>query len=64
MALEIELTYYDKIKPELLKHYEGKFVLVIGNEQLGVFDKREDAIRIERQNAFPVIQESHCSRLI
>jgi hypothetical protein len=43
MALETELAYYETIKPELLKHYEGKYVLVIGNEQLGVFDKREDA---------------------
>jgi len=43
MALEAELAYYETIKPELLKHYDGKFVLVIGNEQLGVFDKGEDA---------------------
>jgi hypothetical protein len=43
MALETELAHYETIKPELLKHHEGKFVLVIGNEQLGIFDKREDA---------------------
>ena len=43
MALETELAYYETIKPELLRHHEGKFVLVVGNEQLGVFDKREDA---------------------
>jgi hypothetical protein len=43
MVLETELAYYETIKPELLKHYGGKFVLVIGNEQLGVFDRREDA---------------------
>lgn len=43
MELQSELGYYDQIKPELLKHYLGKFVLIIGSEQLGVFDKSEDA---------------------
>ncbi|MEP7353071.1 MAG: hypothetical protein ABI824_07550 [Acidobacteriota bacterium] len=43
MTLETELAYYATIKSELLKHHEGKFALVIGNEQLGVFDKREEA---------------------
>ena len=43
--LEIELAYYQAIEPTLLSHYEGKFVLIIGSEQLGVFDKSEDAYR-------------------
>ncbi len=43
MALETELAHYETIKPDLLKHHEGKYVLVIGNEHFGVFDKREDA---------------------
>ncbi len=45
MALEIELAFYELLKPELMKHHEGKFVLVIGNDQLGIFDQSEDAYR-------------------
>ena len=57
MALETELTYYETIKPDLLRHHEGKFVLVIGNEQLGVFDKREDAYKrgIELKGNVPML---------
>jgi len=57
MALEIELAYYETIKPELLQHHEGKYVLVIGNEQLGVFDKSEDAYRrgIELKGNVPML---------
>jgi hypothetical protein len=43
MALETELAFYETVKQELLQHHAGKFVLIIGNEQLGVFDKSEDA---------------------
>ena len=57
MALETELAYYGKIKPELLKHHESKFVLLIGEEQLGVFDKSEDAYRrgIELRGNVPML---------
>ena len=41
--LATELEYYETIKTGLLKHHEGKFVLIVGTEQLGVFDKTEDA---------------------
>jgi hypothetical protein len=43
MALEKELAHFEAIKPQLLEHHEGKFVLVIGEEMLGVFDNGEDA---------------------
>jgi hypothetical protein len=43
MALETELAYYERVKEDLLRHYEGKFVLIIGEEQLGIFDRGEDA---------------------
>ena len=43
MALETELAYYGRIKDDLLRHHEGKFVLIIGEEQLGIFDKADDA---------------------
>ncbi len=43
--LATELEYYETIKPSLLQHHHGKFVLIIGAEQLGVFDKSEDAYK-------------------
>ncbi len=43
MALEKELTFYNTIKSDLLAHHEGKHILIIGEEQLGVFDRPEDA---------------------
>jgi hypothetical protein len=43
MPLEVELKFYNSIKADLLKSYEGKFVLIIGEQQLGIFDKAEDA---------------------
>ena len=43
--LEVELSYYESIKPSLIQHHDGKFVLIVGNEQLGIFDKREDAYK-------------------
>jgi hypothetical protein len=43
--LETELAYYETIKPALLQNHEGKFVLIVGREQLGIFDKGEDAYR-------------------
>jgi len=57
MALEIELAHYETIKPDLLRHYEGKFVLIVGNEQLGVFDKSEDAYKagIEQRGNIPML---------
>ena len=42
-VLETELQFYKTIKEELLKHHEGKFVLIVGAEKLGVFDHDEDA---------------------
>jgi len=43
--LGTELAYYETIKPALLQHHKGKFVLIVGTEQLGVFDKSEDAYK-------------------
>jgi hypothetical protein len=43
MPLEVELKFYNSIKTDLLRSHEGKFVLIIGEEQLGIFDKAEDA---------------------
>ena len=41
--LETELQFYDSIKQDLLEHHEGKFVLIIGADKLGIFDRDEDA---------------------
>ncbi len=46
MALEKELALYERIKSDLLLHHEGKFVLIIGEEQLGIFDKSDDAYKM------------------
>jgi len=43
MALEKELALFAKMKPDLLKNYEGKFVLIRGEEFLGAFDSVENA---------------------
>ena len=57
MALETELTYFNEIRGELLRHHEGKYALVIGRELLGVYDHREEAYRagIERQGNVPML---------
>lgn len=57
MPLETELHHYESVKEELLRHHEGKYVLIIGNEQLGIFDHSEDAYRygIEQRGNVPML---------
>ena len=44
MSLEIEIEYYNELRPELLKeHGEGKFVVIKWRELLGVFDTNDEA---------------------
>jgi hypothetical protein len=43
MSLEKELALYEKMKPELLKNHEGKFVLIRGDEFFGAYDSAENA---------------------
>lgn len=43
MALEKELALFEKMKPDWLKIYEGKFVLIKGEEFLGAFDTPDNA---------------------
>jgi len=40
-----ELQFYSSIKGELLPHHEGKFVLIHGEEFVGVFTSDSDAYR-------------------
>jgi hypothetical protein len=43
MPLETELARYEVLKAELLKHYEGKYALIIGSDLLGTFDHPDEA---------------------
>ena len=42
-ALERELQHFENIKDELLKHYEGKAVVIHGETVIGVWDTEESA---------------------
>jgi hypothetical protein len=46
MLLDTELKVYDSKKEELLKHYEGKYTLIVGEEFFGAFDHLEDAYKM------------------
>lgn len=43
MPLEKELALYETMKVDLLKTYNGKFVLIHGAEFCGAFDTAENA---------------------
>ncbi len=43
MALEQELATFNKNLPDWLQTHEGKFVLVVGEELVGVFDNPQAA---------------------
>ena len=43
-ALDQELSFYEAHKGRLLREAEGKFVLVHGEEILGIFESEEEAI--------------------
>ena len=41
--LNKEFKYYLDHQEELIPLYEGKFIVIIGNEVVGAYDNREDA---------------------
>ena len=43
--LEKEYQYFLKHKDTLLKEYEGKFIIIIGNEVIGSHPSREKALK-------------------
>ncbi len=45
MSFELEQKYYNDHKAELLSHHDGKFVLIVGEELVGAYDRQEDAYR-------------------
>ncbi len=44
MALETEIAFFDKQKPELVEKYLGRFVLIRDSELIGVFNTIQEAI--------------------
>ena len=45
MELERELRYFESIKDDLLKRYDGKYVLIKGENLIDVFSSFEDAYK-------------------
>ncbi len=43
--LEKEYDYFLKNRDILLKEYEGKFIVIIGNEVVGSYSSREEALK-------------------
>lgn len=43
VALQKELTFFNKNKGEYLKHYKNKFLLIKGENLVGSFDAEEQA---------------------
>lgn len=43
--LEKEYQYFLKHKDDLLKDYEGKFIVIVGEEIIGHYSSREDALK-------------------
>jgi hypothetical protein len=43
MPFDTETRYFNEHRAELLKHYAGKFVLIVGAEFVGAYDRQEDA---------------------
>ena len=49
MALEKEFKFYQDNKEKFLVEYEGKFIVIKGNEVIGVFKDRLEAIEKTKQ---------------
>ena len=49
-ALDKEFEYYKENKEILLSKYENKFIVIVGNEVVGVFDDNMKAIRQTMKN--------------
>ena len=43
--LEKEYQYFLKHKDALIKAHEGKFIVIIGNEVVGSYSSREEALK-------------------
>ena len=45
MVLEKEMAYYIEHQAELLKRYEGKYILIKGEKIIGVYESEEKAYK-------------------
>lgn len=45
MSLEKEYNYFLKNKESLLKKYENKFIVIVGEDIIESFDSQDDALR-------------------
>ena len=45
MVLEKEMAYYIEHQAELLKQYEGKYILIKGEKIIGGYESEEEAYR-------------------
>lgn len=43
--LEKEYSYFNKNKASLLKKYNNKFIVIMGEEVIGAYDTQEEALR-------------------
>lgn len=60
--LEKEFSYYQTYKEEFLEKYEGKFIVIIGHEVVGVYDSYSDAL-LDSQGQYEMgtFLIQHCS---
>lgn len=50
-TLAAELATFEKNKDDLLQHHEGKFVVIKGDQILGAYDTKLDAVAVGHQHA-------------
>lgn len=64
MALKNELKFYETNKAEYLKHYEGKYALIKGNELVGTFDSEEHAFNagVDKFGVQPFLIKQICEK--
>lgn len=51
--LENEFNYYLDHQTELLPQYNGKYVVVVGNQVVGAYDDAEHAVHFSRKKYQP-----------
>lgn len=43
-ALAVEITFYKDNKDKILKKHKGRYVVIVGNKIVGIYDRKEDAV--------------------
>ena len=44
-VLDTEMATFRKVLPNLLRYHRGRFVLINGDDVIGIYDKREHGLR-------------------